>query len=35
MKLGALARKTTRMTAAEYQAHLTGINIFFGAVLAS
>ena len=33
MKLGALARKTTRMTAAEYQAHLTGINIFFGAVL--
>jgi hypothetical protein len=33
MKLGALAWKTTRMTAAEYQAHLTGINIFFGAVL--
>lgn len=33
MKLGALARKSTRMTAAEYQAHLTGINIFFGAVL--
>ena len=32
MKLGVLARKT-RMTAAEYQAHLTGINIFFGAVL--
>ena len=33
MKLGALARNKTRMTAAEYQAHLTGINIFFGAVL--
>ena len=33
MKLKALAGRATRMTASEYQAHLTGINIFFGAVL--
>lgn len=33
MKWKALAGRATRMTASEYQAHLTGINIFFGAVL--